>query len=295
MITNHSQKQIKWTTTNFYKMFKKTIDSFNNKCNEILEANETMLNKASSGILICNTTLTSLKELVDKQDFNTIPEEIDFFKNIKPIPMSLLIYFTEVRSCELRMPKAGNTYKIQFLQKELRKINKFFYRNADFVHYMEQGYSYLDHQFFTRNHRNNFPFTPMTDYYQFPEFSTSQDMLWAKVKAMYRFIHYIRQALKRLKVDDSDIFEEKKHKVLVWTGPKTALTELIYALFSNGAINHGAADINTITDSFEDFFNIKLENVYKTYSEIKARKSSKTKFLEELTLNLQQKIAQEDS
>lgn len=108
---------------------------------------------------------------------------------------------------------------------------------------------------------------------------------------MYRFIHYIRQALKRLKVDDADIF--MKTYAIVWT-PKTALTELIYALFSNGAINHGAADINLITSSFEDFFNIKLDNVYKTYTEIKARKSSKTKFLEELTLNLQQKMARED-
>jgi len=275
-------------------MFKKTIDSFNTNCNEILESNDTMLNKASQGIVLCNQTLSSLKEIVDKRDFNTVPEEIDFFKNNKPIVMSLLIFFTEVRSCELRMPKAGTSYKVQFLQKELRKVNKFFYKNADFVHYMEQGYSYLDHQFFTRNHRNNFPFTPMTDYYQFPEFSTAQDMLWAKVKAMYRFIHYIRQALKRLKVDDADIFEEKKHKVIVWTGPKTALTELIYALFSNGAINHGAADINLITASFEDFFNIKLDNIYKTYSEIKSRKSSKTKFLEELTLNLQQKMARDD-
>lgn len=276
-------------------MLKKTIDTFNSRCNEILEANETTLSKAGSGIILCNKTLTELKDLVDKKDFNTIPEEIDFFKNSKPIPMSLLIYFTEVRSCELRMPKAGNSYKVQFLQKELRKINKFFYKNADFVHYMEQGYNYLDHQFFTRNHRDNFPFTPMTDYYQFPEFTTSQDMLWAKVKAMYRFIHYIRQELKKLKVNDSDIFDEKKHKVLVWTGPKTALTELIYALFSNGAINHGAADINMITSSFEDFFNIKLDNIYKTYTEIKARKSSKTKFLEELTLNLQQKMLREDN
>ncbi|MBW4359347.1 RteC domain-containing protein [Flavobacterium taihuense] len=275
-------------------MFKKTIESFNVACDEILVANETMQNKASNGIILCNKTLTNLKEIVDKKDFNTVPEEIDFFKNIKPVPMSLLIYFTEVRSCELRMPKAGNSYKVQFFQKELRKINKFFYKNTDFVHYMEQGNCYLDHQFFTRNHRDNFPFTPMTDYYQFPEFSTSQDMLWAKVKAMYRFIHYIRQALKRLKVDDSEIFEEKRHKILVWTGPKTALAELIYALYSNGAINHGAADINMITASFEDFFNIKLDNIYKAYTELKARKSSKTKFLEELTLNLQQKMSRED-
>jgi len=276
-------------------MFNKTIDAFNLACTEILESNENTLTKASNGIILCNKTLTTLKEIVDKKDFNSVPEEIDFFKNSKPIPMSYLIFFTEVRSCELRMPKAGNAYKIQFLQKELRKVNKFFYKNADFVHYMEQGFTYLDHQFFTRNHRDNFPFTPMTDYYQFPEFSTAQDMLWAKVKAMYRFIHYIRQELKKLKVEDADIFEEKKHKVLVWTGPKTALTELIYALFSNGALNHGAADINMITESFEDFFNIKLDNVYKTYTEIKARKSSRTKFLEELTLNLQQKMAKEDA
>jgi hypothetical protein len=276
-------------------MFKKIIESFNTVCTEILEANETTLHKAGSGITLCNKTLANLKEIVDKKDFNTITEEIDFFKNTKPIPMSLLIYLTEVRSCELRMPKAGNSYKVEFLQKELRKINKFFYKNADFVHYMEQGYSYLDPQFFTRNHRDNFPFIPMTDYYQFPEFSTAQDMLWAKIKAMYRFIHYIRQELKKLKVEDYEMFDEKKYKVLSWTGPKTALTELIYALFSNGAINHGAADISMITSSFEDFFNIKLDNIYKTYTEIKARKSSKTKFLEELTLNLQQKISKEDS
>lgn len=275
-------------------MFKNAIESFNVNCNEILESNDTMLNKASKGIVLCNQTLSNLKKIVEKREFDSIQEEIDFFKNNKPIPMSLLIFFSEVRSCELRMPKAGRTYKVEFLQKELRKVNKFFHKNADFVHYMEQGYSYLDHQFFTRNHRNNFTFSPINDYYQLPEFSTAHDMLWAKVKAMYRFIHYIRQALKRLKGNDTDSMEAKKNKAIVWTGPKTALTELIYALFSHGAINNGAADINLITSSFEDFFNIKLDNVYKTYSEIKARKSSKTKFLEELTLSLQQKISRDD-
>jgi hypothetical protein len=135
----------------------------------------------------------------------------------------------------------------------------------------------------------------MTDYYQFPEFSTSQDMLWAKVKAMYRFIHYIREALKKLNVDDAEIFEEKNHKVLVWTATKTALIELIYALYSSGALNHGAIDINSIASSFEDFFNIRLDNVYKTYNEIKERKSSRTKFLEELMMSLQCKINKEES
>lgn len=286
MLTISQTQQMKTITAH--------IDDFNQKCNAILETSENHLKKANEGIQLCNKTLSLLKDKVEQHDFENVPDEIEFFKNHKPIPMSYLIYFTEVRSCELRMPKAGTSYKIEFLQKELKKVNKFFYKNADFVHYMEQGYSYLDHQFFTRNQRNNFPFTPMTDYYQFPEFSTAQDMLWSKVKAMYRFIHYIREALKQLQVNDVHIFEEKKHKVLIWTAPKTALIELIYALYSNGAINHGTADINTITSSFEDFFNIKLDNVYKTYSEIKDRKSSKTKFLEELMLNLQYKINKEE-
>ena len=46
-------------------MIKKTIDSFNTNCNEILESNDTMLNKASKGIILCNQTLSSLKEIVD--------------------------------------------------------------------------------------------------------------------------------------------------------------------------------------------------------------------------------------
>ncbi|MBG6109826.1 hypothetical protein IWX84_000687 [Flavobacterium sp. CG_9.10] len=275
-------------------MFKINVEEFDKKLKSIINSPENNHKKSSLGINLCNETLSNIKDKVEQKDFETVSSEIDFFKNIKTVPMSYLIYFTEVHSCELRKPKTGRAYQIEFLEKELRKINKFFYRNVDFVHYMEQGYTYLDHQFFTRNHRNNFPFTPMTDYYQFPEFSTSHDMLWAKVKAMNRFIHYIREAMQKLNAGNEMMFEEKKHKVLVWTAPKAAITELIYALYSNGSLNNGAADINTIVASFEDFFNIKLDNIYKTYSEIKGRKSSKTKFLEELTLNLKQKIHKEE-
>lgn len=275
-------------------MFKNTIEDFNYKINLIIYSEENHLKKATGGIDLCNKTVSKLKEIVEQNDFETVPDEIDFFKNIKPLPMSYLIYYTEVRSCELRKPKTGTSYQIEFFEKEMRKINKFFSRNRDFVNYMEQGNSYIDHQFFTRNPGNNFPFTPMTDYYQYPEFSSSHDMLWSKIKAMYRFIHYIRESMQKLNAGNEILFEEKKHKVLAWTAPKTALTELIYALHSNGALNYGAADINTIAASFEDFFNIKIDNIYKTYTEIKERKSSKTKFLEELMVNLRQKMNEED-
>ena len=271
------------------------MEKFEQELAVILDSPDQQIRVTHEGINLCNKILSKLKDFIEKEDFESAAEEIHFFKEVKPAVMSYLIYFTEVRSCEIRKPKAGVSFQIRFFEKEIKKINKFFYRNIDFSHYMELGHNYLDHQLFTRSSQNNFPFTPLVNYYQFPEFSTSHDMLWSKIKAMHRFLHYIRKSLEDLRPGHSYISPERKHPVLLWTSSKTALTELIYALYSDGALNHGAADLSTITTSFEDFFNIKLENVYKTYSEIKARKGSKTKFLEELMLNLQKKISREDS
>jgi len=208
--------------------------------------------------------------------------------------ISYLIYFSEVRSCETRKPKAGKNFQFRFFEKELRKINKFFYKNNDFVQYMEQGHEYLDHQLFTRNHRKNYPFTPMINYYQYPEFSSSHDMLWAKIQAMYRLIHFIREAMETLRPGKQSDLMDKKHKVILWSGSKTSLVELVYALYANLDLNHGTADISTITSSFEDFFNIKLKNIYKTYSEIKSRKGARAKYLNNLILRLEVKMNQDD-
>lgn len=276
-------------------MFEKVLAFFIESIDQITQSVNPSLKKAEAGIRLCNNTLSELQNLVNKEDFESKEEEINFFRNIKPIPMSYLIYFTEVRTCELSVPKAGMQPKIRFLEKEVKKINKFFSRNNDFVNYMEQSHSYLDHQFFTRNNINNFPIAPTINYYQYPEFSTSHDMLWAKIQAMYRFIHYIREGLQKLQPGNKNLYVEKQPKLLLWTASKTSLIELIYALYSSRAFNNGAVELSTITSSFEDYFNVKLDNVYKTYTEIKARKGSKTKFLEELTIQLQHKINRDDA
>jgi hypothetical protein len=277
-------------------MFKEITEKFMEAITSIVQREgEEELIRAELAIPRCNETLSQMQVIVERDDFENSQFEISFFKNIKVIPMSYLIYFSEVKACELKKPKAGVEFQIRFLEKEIKKINKFFSKNSDFVHYMEQGHTYLDHQFFTRNHRNNFPFTPTINYYQYPEFSTSHDMLWAKIQAMYKYIHYIRESMQKIKPGSVNVYSEKKHQLLLWTGSKTALIELIYALYSNRAFNNGAVELSTITSSFEDYFNIKLDNVYKTYTEIKARKGSKTKFLEELIIKLQQKIHRDDA
>lgn len=275
-------------------MFEETLTQFTTKINQIIQSADSSLKKADTGIRLCNNTLSQFHNRIEKEDLESAEAEIDFFRNIKPIPMSYLIYFTEVRSCEINIPKTGTRHKIRFLEKEVKKINKFFSQNNDFVNYMEQSHNYLDHQFFTRNNLDNFPFAPTINYYQYPEFSTSHDMLWAKVQSMYRFIHYIREGLQRLQRGNKNIYAERQPKLLLWSGTKTSLVELIYAIHANGDLNNGAVELRRVTSAFEDFFNIKLDNFYKTYSEMKSRKGSRSKYLDDLRTHLEAKMTRDD-
>ena len=119
-------------------MFTTVIQNFHQDLNNKVLCQIEPLQKADSGIELANATLSKLKELVEHEDFESPAQEIDFFKNIKVDPMSYLIYFSEMRSCESHKPKAGISFQTQYFKKEMRKINKFFYRNTDFVQYMEQ-------------------------------------------------------------------------------------------------------------------------------------------------------------
>lgn len=82
---------------------------------------------------------------------------------------------------------------------------------------------------------------------------------------------------------------------LFWTGNKTELIELIYALHSSGAINSGTADIKEMASLFEQVFNVDLGNYYHTFIEIRARKGSKTKFLDRLQETLLKRFEESDA
>ena len=73
---------------------------------------------------------------------------------------------------------------------------------------------------------------------------------------------------------------------LQWTSSKTALTELIYALHHSRSINNGNADIKEIASVLQKVFHFDLGNFYKIFSEIKSRKTDRTKFLDNLSNGL---------
>lgn len=275
--------------------FKQVLDNFNERLRQLEPGRGIDIKRGNEGIHLCNNALYQLKGLVEVNGFGSIEEEIHFFKKVKSVPLGYLVYFSEVRSSILLMPKLGIGHQLRFLEKRIDRINKFFNRNWDFVHYMEQELTYMDRQYFTRDNQI-FPLYALPEAcYLDPKFFTSHDMLWARVKGLTIFTEYLQDRIENLKaLKAKAIILERSKKKLVWSASKTAMVELIYALDSSFVINHGKEEIKGIASAFEEIFDVRLDNIYKTFTEIKARKGGRGRFLEELVKRFEERMDRDD-
>lgn len=264
---------------------------------ELESIRQTTLNRIKQSdlsIILCRNLLYKFKKYVVKNEFSDINSEIAFFKQIKQVPLSNLIYFSEVRSFETQFPRGNKGAQKMTINKELNKLNRFFVYNMDFVQYAEQGKVYLDHHYFTRDYFNKFNITYPKYYFRDPDFSSSHDLLLAKVKANKNLIGYLETRLKNINhINGAPI--KNPVKTFQWTASKAALVELIYALDEYKAINGGKADLKETASLFQYIFNFDLGDFYKIYSEIKSRKKSRTKFLDDLTRELISRMDKDDN
>lgn len=245
---------------------------------------KSIIQRSNQTIILCRNLLNTYKKEVIKSGFKSVNEEITFFKTLKQVPLIHLIYFSEVRSFEIQFPKANKHIQRKYIKKKLNKLNRFFLYNMDFGQYIESKQSHLDVQYFTRDYFDNLPITSSKFYFQDPDFSTPRDMLLGKYKAYNLFINYLQNRLN--KILNFNSYESNDQKGLKWTSTKTALTELIYALHYNRVINNGNTDLKEIATTMQKVLHFDLGDFYKTYSEIKARKISRTKFLDDLSSGL---------
>ncbi len=245
---------------------------------------EGIIERSNQSIIVCRNLLNAFKKEILKYSFKSTEEEIEFFKTIKQTSLIQLIYFSEIRSFEIQFPKANKQIQQKYIKRKLNKLNRFFLYNMDFVQYIESKQSHLDIQYFTRDYFDNLPITSSKFYFQDPDFSTPRDMLLGKYNAYNLFINYLKNRLNKLMNFNS--YESNELNKLKWTSTKTALTELIYALHYNRVINNGNVDLKEIAMTMQKVLHFDLGDFYKTYSEIKARKISRTKFLDDLSSGL---------
>ena len=224
-----------------------------------------------------------------KRGFKNIEEEIRFFKYQKPVILSNLIYYNAIYKIETKKPYGAKPIR-KYLNKELKKLKRFFDSNLDFYKYYRSNNSFLDEKYFVRG-KHDIKLWLDTYYFQSDQsFSTSHDYKVAKIIANDLIQDYIEDQLyKKFQKNKS-----KGQKKLKWTGSKVALIELIYALHYQSVFDNGNNDIMEVAQYFESAFGIDLGNFYQPYLELRTRKMNPTQFLYTLRETLIKKLDEQD-
>ena len=269
------------------KFYNQTLIKLESEIKELEIETDCSIERIEAVIQLIIKCLSDVKHYVLKRGFKNVDEEIRFFKYQKPIIVSKLIYYNAIYKIETRRPY-GNKRTKKYFVKELKKLKRFFDNNLDFYKYYRSNNSFVDEKFFVRG-KHDIRLWLDTFYFEADHrFSTSHDYKVAKIIANDLIQVYLEDRLNNVNV------KKVSNNSLKWTASKTALTELIYALYSQSVFNNGNTDIKLIAKAFEDAFNIELGDFYHTFMELKARKINRTKFLDNLCEALIKKMDEQD-
>lgn len=260
---------------------------------EALESgNGDILYKAEKGIALVEKCIRKLQQQIVGQDFETQSDEIYFFKHVKPQIFSKLIYYIRLFSIESKRPRGKDVAQIKYLQQQIDKLQTFFNDNLEFYNYYRRGAMSMDEQYFVRGNRDLR--MPLESFHFLidDQFSTCQDGTVATIMAYDMLIVYLRKEVDDLNnnMEPTKNTAMEKPSKLFWTGSKTDLIELLYALHTSKCINGGTVDIKEMASHFEYFYNVDLGNYYHTFIDIRSRKSSRTRFLDRLIEMLNQRM-----
>ena len=264
---------------------------------QLIENNEAdIIKKAVLQVTVLHKSLSKLKEFIITYPFKSEGEEIYFFKHIKPAFVSRLIYYNNVYHIETRKPICGVKFLKKYLNGEINKLKNYFDNNQEFYTYYRTGSNYLDPKYFLRGqhdmtlHINSLYFD--TDH----RFSTSHDYKTAQILANNMLLEYLETALAEPDKNYT-IMQTTRNApglALHWTESKTSLVELIYALHAQAVIDNGKADIKDIAAYFESMFHIDLGDYYRTFLELRMRKTGRTKFLDTMRENLAKRMDEQE-
>lgn len=276
--------------------YQELISEFEMKLEDLESRTDDILYKAETGITHTEKCVKNLRKRVVKTGFESTHEEIHFFKFIKPQVLSKLIYYAKLFNIESKRPRSSSKFQLKYLNNQINKLQVYFNDNLEFYHYYRRGATTLDELYFVRGKSDLRSATESFHFFIDEQFSTCQDTTVATIIAYDMLIVYLQQEIEKLETDTNSPKTTlmKYSSQLFWTGNKTELIELIYALQSSGAINSGTADIKELASLFEQVFNIDLGNYYHTFIEIRARKCSQTKFLDTLIAVLEKRLKDSD-
>lgn len=277
--------------------FEKMIQSIHEETHSIdIEGCEISIQETCKVIEFLRKSLMDLRTFfLDKEPDNE-PDEIIFFKVMKPQVLSLLIYFNKIHTIEIKRPNGSNDIQKYYYKKEQDSLTYFFEKNIDFYQYYRSNSTYLDEYYFVRGKACSNIYFDSSQFIQDPLFSTGYDYKVAKILANEMLKIYLNKKILFL---DKQCHKHPDGKantsINKWTATKSAAIELGYALYASGVFNNGNIEIRDVMMLIETVFNIELGDYYRTYITIKSRKKERLIFLKALVENLLKRMDEDDT
>ncbi|KFF00704.1 RteC protein [Chryseobacterium formosense] len=271
-------------TRTIFRKIAQLYDELELRINEVYDDDEDMVKVAERSLILIDESIRKLKEMITNHHFETIAEEVHFFKKLKPQFISKFIYYSTILDLESHKPNAGNKTLKKYYEAEQEKLKNFYLEQAEFYGYYRREATYLDHKVFVRN-SYDLKMKLSFGFYNFDtSFTTSHDHLIARFMASQQMDKYLKKQLENL----SDNVSTKTLSPLVWSASKVGLIELVYALYQMRCFNGGNIELSEVIKFVEKSLDTDLGNFHKTIFEIRNRKQGPTKFLNLVTDHLNQ-------
>lgn len=275
--------------------FSKLTDQLEKEITKISNSNQTEIQKCEACKILSFEHYLKLRKFASGYQFKSEQDEIDYFKLYKPQLIAQLIFYCKALKMLKRIPFGGKKSKRKYIQRELKKIERFYDSNSELINYYRSGNTHFDDIYFLRKNISTdiIPLCRLLDTDR--NHTTNGSYIIARMLTNIKLNQFLENEMMK---PDEKRKTEKTTKIpnseIYWTAPKVALIEIIYALFSEGAINNGEIEIKKIVKEFEIFFNIRLNDPYRSFTEIKQRKKAPTQFIDSLKNRLIELIQKQD-
>lgn len=275
----------------FYTPF---FNDFENELNDLLREHNGIINLAKRAISFIEEKIELLNNWLRNHKFKCTEEEIYFFKCLKPKLISKLFYYKAILNIESEAP-FGKKQTRKHYEKALNKIYQYPKKNKEFYSYYRSGSIHWDEIYFIRSkHKPKLEDDCFALHYD-TSLCTEKYYEVGKIIANDMLTEYYENKIEEID-NNCKLYHPSVKPMLNWTGNKIDLIELIYALHQQKVFNGGNADIKEIAASVGKMFNVDIEeNIYRSYLDIKNRKSGRTKFLNSLSDSLTSKMLSEES
>lgn len=272
------------------QLYKNILLSIEKEEVNVSRSKKSILEEAYHMVSFLAQTLADLKAEINLKGFESIFDEIFFFKNIKPEVLGRLIFYNKIVRIESYSPTNSDLIEPYFTE-QVKILNKEYKKHivaSDFYSYYRAGRTDKDEYYYRLGNINYFDGLDSFFFEVDREFSTYYDYKVALIKS-YDLLHsYLSGKLVKAEYRGSEPLEINEDAEFSWTDSKNALIELIYALHISRSVSNGRVGIRKISQMFEDIFEVSLGDIHHAFYQMKFRAGQRARYLHFLKNSLEQ-------